>query len=120
MSFGHTLTELRTERGIYQKELATYLKVSIGTISNYEKDRHFPDPNTLCKLADFFGVSADYLLGRTDFRYNSEWLRRPFTDTYSVSDFVNTSLELSPQHKYVVAEYVDMLKQREQTASSCK
>lgn len=120
MSFGCILTKLRTERGIYQKELATYLKVSIGTISNYEKDRHFPDPNTLCKLADYFGVTVDYLLGRTNFRYDLELLCRPFTEKYTISDLVNTSLDLSPQHKYAVAEYVEMLKQREQTESSCE
>lgn len=117
MSFGSTLTKLRTERGIFQKELSTYLKVSIGTISNYEKDRHFPDPETLCKIADYFGVSVDFLLERTDFRYNVELLHRPFTDNYSVSDLVNTSLELSQPHKLALAEYVNFLKTCEEKSS---
>lgn len=113
MSFGSTLIELRMERGIYQKELATHLKVSIGTISNYEKDRHIPDLNTLCKLADYFDVPIDYLLGRTRFRYNLEALSDSFTDNYTISDLVNTSLELSPQNKRALTDYIELLKLRE-------
>ncbi len=60
------LKQLRTEKGIYQKELADYLHVSIGTVSNYEQCIHSPNLDTLCKLADFYNVSVDYLLGRTD------------------------------------------------------
>lgn len=66
MRLGEKLALLRENKEIYQKELATYLEVSIGTISNYEKGIHEPDLETLCKLADYYEVSADYLLGRTD------------------------------------------------------
>ena len=66
MTTGRILTELRKEKEIGQKELAVYLNVSVGTVSNYENDVHSPDLSTLCKLADFFGVTTDYLLGRTD------------------------------------------------------
>ncbi len=63
MNLGHTLKMLRERRGIQQKELATYLHVSIGTVSNYEQDIHKPDVDTLCRLAEFYGVTTDYLLG---------------------------------------------------------
>jgi len=63
MEFGEIICALRAEKGIYQKELADYLKVSIGTISNYEQGIHNPDFNTLCGIADFYEVSLDYLLG---------------------------------------------------------
>ena len=62
MTTGRILTELRKEKEIGQKELAVYLNVSVGTVSNYENDVHSPDLSTLCKLADFFGVSVNYLL----------------------------------------------------------
>ena len=65
MIIAERLTLLRENREIYQKELASYLKVSIGTVSNYEKGIHEPDLETVCRLADFYGVSTDYLLGRT-------------------------------------------------------
>lgn len=117
MSFGSNLTALREERGLYQKELAQQLNTSVSTVSNYERDRHFPDQVTLCKIADLFGVSVDYLLGRTKFRYDSQMLQKPFTKEYTISDFINTSLELTPQHKRSLTEYVEMLKLKERASS---
>ena len=61
---GDILANLRREKGIGQKEMASLLNLSVGTISNYENGVHSPDLNTLCRLADFFDVTADYLLGR--------------------------------------------------------
>lgn len=65
MDFGKTLQHLRTERGIFQKELAAALHLSVGTVSNYEEGISSPDLETLCRIADYFQVSTDYLLGRS-------------------------------------------------------
>lgn len=65
MNFGKNLQNLRTERGIFQKELAAALHLSVGTVSNYEEGISYPDPEMLCRIADYFQVSTDYLLGRT-------------------------------------------------------
>lgn len=59
---------LREEKGLTQRDLARLLKLSPSTIAMYETDRRMPDPDTLRKIADFFDVSVDYLLGRTDMR----------------------------------------------------
>ena len=110
MTVGQRIVQLRQEKGIYQKELATYLKVSVGTVSNYEKSRHYPDPSTLCKIAEFFGVTCDYLLGRTAFRFNPEIFYQSFTETFTVSDFVNTMIELSPHNRDALVDYIGLLK----------
>lgn len=60
------LKQLREERGITQTELARQLGVVRSTICFYESGQHSPTPDMLIKLADFFGVSVDYLLGRED------------------------------------------------------
>ena len=60
------LKELRIERGIQQKDLAAVLGIGANTLSQYENGKREPDNNTLMQLADYFGVSTDYLLGRTD------------------------------------------------------
>lgn len=113
MEVGQILAELRTEKGVYQKELAVYLNVSIGTISNYEKGIHFPDLNTLCKLADYFGVTTDYLLGRTEYRYNPDTLNRPIAKDYTVANLVNTTLNFSAKDMRAVVEYVELLRLRQ-------
>lgn len=87
---GKILATLRKEKGLAQKELALMLNLSIGTISNYENDVHSPDLNTLCILADFYGVTTDYLLGRTSFRLDPEILNHPVTETYTILDIVDT------------------------------
>lgn len=115
MDFGQILTELRTEKGVYQKELAVHLNVSIGTISNYENNVHYPDLETLCQLADFFGVTTDYLLGRTQYRYNPQTLNQYLTQNYTVADLINTTLELSPKNLNSMMDYLELIQMRQRT-----
>ncbi|MBC2398001.1 helix-turn-helix domain-containing protein [Clostridium tetanomorphum] len=56
----------RLKKGLSQPELAKIMNVSKQTISNWENGNRIPDVLTLKKLADFFDVSTDYLLCRTD------------------------------------------------------
>lgn len=72
MDFGKILQHLRTEQGIFQKQLASEFHVSVGTICNYENRGYSPDLETICKIADYFHVSTDYLLGRTQYISSSE------------------------------------------------
>jgi transcriptional regulator with XRE-family HTH domain len=90
--FGEILTALRKENNLAQKELAGRLKLSIGTISNYENNVHSPDLTTLCQLADIYKVTTDYLLGRTKYRFDPQTLNRPVMKEYTVMDIVDTIL----------------------------
>jgi len=60
------LRELRTKRRISQVKLALDLNMNQNSISRYETGEREADYDTLIALADYFGVSLDYLLGRTD------------------------------------------------------
>ena len=60
------LRQLRKEKNISQLKLAFDLNMNQNTISRYENLEREADYDTLIKLADYFGVSVDYLLGRTD------------------------------------------------------
>ena len=59
------LKELRENRGMQQKELAVDLGYSQPTISDWESGRKVPSSKSTSKIADYFDVSVDYLLGRT-------------------------------------------------------
>lgn len=61
---------LRTEKGESLEKIAKYLNVTIQTISNYENEKRDMTPDTILKLADYFEVSTDYLLCKTDIRNN--------------------------------------------------
>ncbi len=112
MNFGQNLRDIREERGIYQKELAAYLNVSISTVSNYENGVHLPDLDVLYQIAEFFNISADYLLGRTQYQYDIKLLNRTLSKNYTVTDLVNTVIELPSKEKDSLMEYIDYLKAR--------
>ena len=60
------LKELRKSRGISQLRLATQLHTTQNTISRYETGEREPGIDELIKIADYFNVSVDYLIGRTE------------------------------------------------------
>ena len=60
------IKELRKERGLKQTELAAVLNISQGALSGWETGRYDISNDDLKNLADYFGVSADYILGRSD------------------------------------------------------
>ena len=64
--------ELREKNQLTQAELSKHLKISPSTVGMYEQGRREPDIDTLKKLSDFFEVSIDYLLGKTNFRNHTE------------------------------------------------
>lgn len=66
------LKELRKEKGLTQIELAKLLNVSDRSVGFYETGERDPDTETLTKLANYFDVSIDYLLGRSDIRKPAE------------------------------------------------
>lgn len=64
---GDRLSELRKDKGLTQDGLGEIIQKGKGSVSRYEKGDRLPDAETLKRLADFFHVSVDYLLGRTKF-----------------------------------------------------
>ncbi len=69
MDFSERLKYLREDINLNQSELAKLLNISRQSISNYENGARFPnDAQLLIKIAQFFDVSIDYLLGATNIR----------------------------------------------------
>lgn len=63
------IRDLREDRDLRQSDLAERTGIDQRTISNYETGKTLPDAYALIKLADFFGVSIDYLVGRVKYDY---------------------------------------------------
>ena len=64
--FQTTIRKLRDDRNLSQQQVADLLGISKVGYQNYEVGRRKPTFEMLIALADFFGVSLDYLVGRTD------------------------------------------------------
>lgn len=69
-NFAENLIELRTAANLTQQKLADILGLKDSTIVGYEKGRIKPSLDVIEKLADLFGVSIDFLLGRTQEKEN--------------------------------------------------
>jgi len=65
VNFSYRLKEIRKSHKLRQKDLAKALGLAQTTIANYEQGTRFPDEIMLNKIATYFNISLDYLLGRT-------------------------------------------------------
>ena len=81
MSIGARLRILREEKGLRQEDVGNYLAVQKSTVSQWENDVRTPDSATIVKLAKFFGVTTDYLLGNEPF---ADRVAESWPEAYSV------------------------------------
>lgn len=100
-TFGVRLSKLRTEKKLTQAELANRLNIAKSTLAMYETDKREPSFETVQKIADFFDVKVDYLLGRTN-------------DPSPISE--KTEEDLDPVEKHLTTIMYHDLKQLRETA----
>jgi len=65
VSLGKRLKTARNSKGLTQEEVAKKIGITFQALSNYERDYRDPDTALLAKIAETYGVSIDYLLGRS-------------------------------------------------------
>jgi len=67
-AFSEALSSLRREKGLSQRNVAADLGISQALLSHYENGAREPKLEFVVKMCNYYGVSADYILGRTDTR----------------------------------------------------
>lgn len=72
--FKDRLVELRKEKKISQSQLGEILSITQRSLSRLENGETFPDEQTLNAIVDYFNVSVDYLLNRTNIRNIYDWI----------------------------------------------
>ena len=96
MNFGQRLRKLRENKKITQKELSKILNVSESAIGMYERGEREPNFETVDKIANFFNVPTDYLLGRTDDPASSESPSKPQEEPI-VQFIMRSKKEMTPE-----------------------
>jgi transcriptional regulator with XRE-family HTH domain len=100
------IKELRLERKMKQAELAKIIGVSQNTLSYWERGEYKPDNAALQKLADFFLVSIDYLLGRTNVRREGEIAAAHLNNGMSYDDLPPEALQqLEEYRQFLIQKY---------------
>lgn len=99
------LKRLREENKISQQKLANELKVSQSTVGMWENGKNKPEFDTLIKIADYFNVSVDYLLGK------SENKNKPADENISELDkeLIKIMSKLTPAEAVRVRDFVSGL-----------
>lgn len=93
--FTERLKSLRKEAGLTQKDIALHFKTSPQSYAQWEKGLRSPSKESLEKLANFFNVSTDYLLGNSD-------IKNPEDELSNVEIlFRKTSKNMTPEQKEV-------------------
>ena len=105
------LRELRKEKNITMKKIGEIIGVSESAVSQYENGKRQPDHETLTKLADFFEVSIDYILGRTDDRYQKPGEENIKFDEFTYAMY-NESKELTEEDKQALLGMARLLKSK--------
>ncbi|MCL6548972.1 MAG: helix-turn-helix domain-containing protein [Alicyclobacillus sp.] len=113
-TLGERLRELRLSRDLSQADLGRHFRVAKQTISNYETGHSSPTPDQLQAFADFFHVSVDYLLGRTDIR---QPLVRQEQATFQETDpdvavLFRDAKDLLPEDREELAKFIEWLRHR--------
>lgn len=115
MEFRKKLIELRKNKKWYQTDVAEKIGVARATYGAYEQGNRQPDFDTLERLADLYGVSVDYLLGRTD-NPNDEQNELDYYKNKIVTEFPDINLmfkdmeSLSADDMKEVYEYIKFKK----------
>jgi len=71
MNYGDRLKNLRENKKLSQQQLADKLKINRSTYARYELNQTQPDIETLKMIADFYEVTTDYIVGRTNYMQES-------------------------------------------------
>ena len=108
------LKELRLENGMTRSSLARALELPVTTTANYENETRQAPYELLIRLADFFHVSVDYLLGRTDdFGLSAEERANPALLTQSERKLLAVFRSCSSLGQERISEYASLWKDAE-------
>lgn len=100
MTLGKRIKQLRKERELTQSELGKHLNVGKSTISQYETDTNMPDSDIILKIAEFFNVTTDYLLCRTN-------IRKPEKEIIATSREFGYEKDLPPEVYQQIKDYAE-------------
>lgn len=104
---GIRIRALREEKEVSQIELAKAINLGNTTISQWESGKRTPDSQSLLKLAEYFDVSVDYLLGNSDVREIKKNRDLPETVAPYLSDGIR---ELSPEARKEVMDFIEYVR----------
>jgi len=103
--FSERLRFLREEKGITQQELGNHIDLTKANISKYENGKLEPSIDMLNRIAEFFGVSSDYLVGRSN-------IKAPKPTTAVINRPKGNDENFPPEVQKELDDYIEFLKNK--------
>ena len=113
--FGERLRNLREIKDMTQESASKELAISRGMLSNYELGKREPDYAMLCRLADYYHVTTDYLLGVTNLPQNKEYLTEK-----RLQNIVNYYLTCPEESRQDLEKFAELLSLRDEKKENFK
>lgn len=110
--FADILKQLRNQKGVTQEELAKAIYVTNSAISQYEANVSRPNLESLERIAKFFNVSIDYLLGTSPYYNVEELLNQDYCEGITVSTLVGKCMNVKGKHRETLLDVVEALELR--------
>ncbi|WP_438587647.1 helix-turn-helix domain-containing protein [Cetobacterium sp.] len=110
--FGDRLKDLRRDKDLTQAQLAKFLNISPSSIGMYEKNRRVPDTEILKKFAEYFKVSVDYLIGKTDIKESADDLIKNKQVTIALHNDDGIDAELPDEAKKEIENFIEYVKNK--------
>lgn len=107
--FSKRFIQLREERNLLQSDVAKIFNVEQPTVSQWENNKRIPDSSMIIIIANYFDVSTDYLLGRSESRNPSNGLyTKTITDEDGYSIEIKTEVPFSELPKEKQQDMIDV------------
>ncbi len=111
--FSETIKDLRQCSRLTQKELAKALYISPGAISQYEKGKSLPSRETMERMANYFSVSVDYLMGNSANEEVERLMNAEYCSGVKTADFLKLCMEIDQSNRSVLLTVVKALGHKE-------
>lgn len=109
--FADILKRLRQSRNVNQKQFANAVFISPSAVSQYETGRTMPSRETLERIAKYFDVSTDYLLGTSSIAEIEDLLNQDYCTGVTVSELVDKCMSVKGKHRETLLDVVEALEQ---------
>lgn len=107
--FSGILRNLRKSKKLTQKQFAQAVFISPAAVSQYETGRTMPSRDTLERIAKYFDVSTDYLLGTSPNAALEELMNQDYCVGVTVSTLVDKCMSVKGKHRETLLDVVDAL-----------
>lgn len=107
--FAEVLKRLRQSKNLNQKQFANEIFISPSAVSQYETGRTMPSRETLERIAKYFDVSTDYLLGTSPIAAIEELMNQDYCTGVTVSELVDKCMRVTGKHRETLLDVVGAL-----------